>query len=300
MTNLAGKTVLLTGASRGLGVYIAHALAREHATVVCVSRFKSGLDTTCAQIKALGGKGISIPFDIKNVTELSTLKQQINKVVGSVDIVINNAGIEIYRDFVDYSLEDLQSILTINLLAATELTRLFLPSMLERRSGHIVNIASLAGKKGVPYNSIYSASKAGLIMWTDAMRQELAATNTNISVICPGYISETGMTVNSRVPAPLLLSISTPTDVANAVIRAIKQNKAEVIVNQNLLTENMAKLMFATGQFFPEFIDAVYHWLDVVKLNRRRANTKIFATDQSNIPTSQKELSPLNNLLLGR
>ncbi|WP_445635274.1 Ketoacyl reductase [Nostoc sp. DSM 114161] len=284
MTNLATKTILLTGASRGLGVYIARALAREQATVVCVSRFKSGLDVTCAQIKALGGKGISIPFDIKNVTELSTLKQQINKVVGPVDIIINNAAIEIYRDFVDYSLEDLQSILTINLLAAAELTRLFLPSMLERRSGHIVNIASLAGKKGVPYNSIYSASKAGLIMWTDAMRQELAATDTNISVICPGYISETGMTVNSRIPAPWLAGTSTPIDVANAVIKAIKQNKAEIIVNQNLLTANMTKVMFAIGQFCPEIVDKLYHWLDIVKLNRKRANAKISATDRNAAP----------------
>ncbi|MBW4675498.1 MAG: SDR family NAD(P)-dependent oxidoreductase [Desmonostoc geniculatum HA4340-LM1] len=284
MTNLAGKTVLLTGASRGLGVYIARALAREQATVVCVSRLKSGLDITCAQIRALGGKGISIPFDIKNVTELSTLKQHINKIVGPVDIIINNAGIEIYGDFVDYSLEDLQSILTINLLAAAELTRLFLPSMLERRTGHIVNIASLAGKKGVPYNSIYSASKAGLIMWTDAMRQELAATDTNISVICPGYISETGMTVNSRVSVPCLAGISTPIDVANAVIRAIKQNNAEIIVNQNLLTANMTKLMFAIGQFCPEFVDRVYHWLDIVKLNRRRANAKKIAADHITAP----------------
>ncbi|MBC1236669.1 ketoacyl reductase [Nostoc linckia z18] len=290
MTSLAGKTVLLTGASRGLGVYIARALAREHATVVCVSRLKSGLDITCAQIKALGGKGISIPFDIKNVTELSTLKQHINKIVGSVDIIINNAGIEIYGDFVDYSLEDIQSILTINLLAAAELTRLFLPSMLERRTGHIVNIASLAGKKGVPYNSIYSASKAGLIMWTDAMRQELAATDTNISVICPGYISETGMTVNSRVSVPWLAGISTPIDVANAVIRAIKQNNSEIIVNQNLLTANMTKLMFAIGQFCPEFVDKVYQWLDIVKLNRRRANAKNFAADHITAPVHHYEI----------
>ncbi|MDZ8077974.1 MAG: SDR family NAD(P)-dependent oxidoreductase [Nostoc sp. ChiQUE01a] len=284
MATLAAKTVLLTGASRGLGVYIARALAREQATVVCVSRFKSGLDTTCAQIKALGGKGISIPFDIKNVTELSTLKQHINKVVGPVDIIINNAGIEIYGDFVDYSLEDLQSILTINLLAAIELTRLFLPSMLERRTGHIVNIASLAGKKGVPYNTIYSASKAGLIMWTDAMRQELAATDTNISVICPGYISETGMTVNSRVSTPLLAGISTPIDVANAVIRAVKENKAEIVVNQNRLTASMTKLIFAIGQICPELVDKVYHWLDIVKLNRRRVNAKNFVTDHINAP----------------
>ncbi|WP_138505664.1 SDR family NAD(P)-dependent oxidoreductase [Nostoc sp. PA-18-2419] len=284
MTTLVGKTVLLTGASRGLGVYIARTLAREQATVICVSRSKSGLDAICTQIKALGGKAISIPFDIKNMAELSTLKQQINKIVGPVDILINNAGIENYQDFVDYSLEDLQSILTINLLAAIELTRLFLPSMLERRGGHIVNIASLAGKKGVPYNSIYSASKAGLIMWTDAMRQELAATDTNISVICPGYISETGMTVNSHVPTPWLVGVSTPIDVADAVIKAIKQNKAEIIVNQNLLTASITKLMFAIGQFCPQLVDKFYHYLGVVKLNYKRKNVKNFAKDRIIMP----------------
>ncbi|ODG99967.1 ketoacyl reductase [Nostoc sp. KVJ20] len=270
MTNLAGKTALLTGASRGLGVYIAHALAREQATVVCVSRFKSGLDTTCAQIKALGGKGISIPFDITNLTELSTLTTQINKIAGPVDILINNAGIELYRNFVDYSLEEMQLVVSTNLLAAMEITRLLLPSMLERRSGHIVNIASVAGKKGVAYNSIYSASKAGLIMWTDAIRQELAGTDVNVSAICPGYINKVGMTFNTHVPLPLLAGISTPKKVANTVIKSLKQNQTEVIVNQSPITETLIKMMFAIGQIYPEFLDTIYRLIGVVKLNKMR------------------------------
>lgn len=147
MTSLKGKTVLLTGASRGLGVYIARTLAKEKATVVSVSRSKLGLDQTCDEIKIVGGKGISIPFDITKVTEFSTLVHQINKFVGPVDILINNAAIIISRTFVDYSLEEIQSVVTTNLLAPMELTRLLLPSMLERGTGHIVNIASLGGKK---------------------------------------------------------------------------------------------------------------------------------------------------------
>ncbi|MBE9049844.1 SDR family NAD(P)-dependent oxidoreductase [Nostocales cyanobacterium LEGE 11386] len=271
MTFLKGKTVLLTGASRGLGVYIARNLAKEQATIVGVSRSKLGLDRVCEQIKAVGGKWISIPFDMTNVAELSTLATQINEVASPVDILINNAGIEIYRNFVDYSLEEMQSIVSTNLLAAMEITRLLLPSMLERGSGHIVNIASVAGKKGVAYNSVYSASKAGLILWTDAIRQELAGTDVNISTICPGYVSKVGMTVNTRIPVPQLAGISTPIQVANAVIKSLKQNQAEVIVNQSPITASLTKLMFATGQIYPEFVDIIYRLIGVVKLNQSRA-----------------------------
>ncbi|MFN6565889.1 SDR family NAD(P)-dependent oxidoreductase [Dendronalium sp. ChiSLP03b] len=270
MTTLKGKTVLLTGASRGLGVYLARALAREQATVVCISRSKSKLDTTCDEIKALGGQGISIPFDIQNLTELPLLVQHIQEFVAPVDILINNAGVEIHRAFTDYSTEEIQSVLVTNLLSAMELTRLLLPSMEERGSGRIINIASLAGKKGVAYNSIYSASKAGLIMWTDAMRQEFAGSNIHFSTICPGYVSETGMTADSHIPAPKLAGISTPTYVVNAIIRAIKQNKAEVIVNENPITEALTKLMFAIGQISPTSVDTIYRLLGVVKLNKRR------------------------------
>ncbi|UKO99506.1 SDR family NAD(P)-dependent oxidoreductase [Nostoc sp. UHCC 0870] len=272
MTTLKGKTVLLTGASRGLGVYIARTLAKEQATIVGVSRSKSELDQVCSQINDFGGKGIGIPFDMTNVTELSTLVQQVDRIVGPVDILINNAGIEVYRVFVNYSLEEIQSIVTTNLLSAIELTRLLLPSMLERGSGKIINVASIAGKKGVAYNSIYSASKAGLILWTDAIRQELAGTDVNISAICPGYVSKVGMTVNSHVPIPRLAGISTPTYIANAILKSLQKKQPELIVNENILTEIMTKFLFAFGQIYPEFVDKVYRLIGVVKLNQRRAD----------------------------
>ncbi|MBN3882066.1 MAG: SDR family NAD(P)-dependent oxidoreductase [Nostoc sp.] len=276
MTSLKGKTVLLTGASRGLGVYIARSLAKEKATVVSVSRSQSGLDKTYNEIKIVGGKGISIPFDITNLTEFSTLVHQINKFVGPVDILINNAAIIISRTFVDYSLEEIQSVVTTNLLAPMELTRLLLPSMLERGTGHIVNIASLGGKKGVAYNSIYSASKAGLIMWSDAVREELAGTGVNLSTICPGYISRVGMTVDSGLTVPQLAGISIPADVANAVIKALKQNQSEIIVNGGLLNESMTKLLLAIGQIYPQFVNTIYRLIGVVKVNsRQRENLDI-------------------------
>ena len=277
MKTIAGKTVLLTGASRGIGVVIARALAIEQVTIVGVSRSKSGLDKFCAEVEAVGGKGLVVPFDISNVEELPNLVQQVNQLAGPVDILINNAAIEKYRAFQDYSLDELQSVLATNLFAAMELTRLVLPSMVRRGSGHIVNIASLAGKKGVPYNSVYSASKAGLIVWTDAMRQELANTNVECSVLCPGYVSQAGMTFDTRVPAPSLGGISTPSNVAIAVLKAIKQNKAEVIVNQSPVTASLTRLLFAIEQLFPGFGNIVYRRLGVAKLNYRRVKNQTYA-----------------------
>ncbi|MDF5726294.1 MAG: SDR family NAD(P)-dependent oxidoreductase [Rhizonema sp. PD37] len=269
MKNIAGKTVLLTGASGGIGVFIARTFAKEQATVVCVSRSQKNLDSLCAEIEATGGKGISLPFDISKVEELSTLVQQINQLVGPIDILINNAAIEKYRPFQNYSLEDIQSILTTNLIAGMELTRLILPSMLDRDSGHIVNISSGSGKKGAPYNSIYSASKASMIMWTDAMRQELANTNVGVSVICPGY-TKAGMFLKFGLPSPKLARVSEPTDVAIAVLQAIQQNQGEVVLDGFL-----TRLLFSNIQLFPEFGDRIYRMIGLTQINKTCAENKM-------------------------
>jgi short-subunit dehydrogenase len=270
MTTIAGKTVLLTGASGGIGICIARALVTEKATIIGVARSQTHLDKVSAEIQNLGGQWIDIPFDITQVEKLPVLLNKINQIADSIDILINNAGIEIYRPFQDYSLAEMQSVLSTNLLAAMELSRLLLPNMLSHRSGHIVNMASLSAKKGHPYDSIYSASKAGLLMWSDALRQELVGTGVEVSTICPGYVSQQGMLADTRVPAPKLSGITTPTNTAKAVIMAIKQNQAESLINQDLMTETLTKLLFAIGQFYPRFGDAVYRWIGVSNLNQMR------------------------------
>lgn len=275
MTAIAGKTVVLTGAGRGIGAFIARALAREKATVVCISRSPEGLAKICAEIDELGGKGISIPFDLSLVENLSVLVEEIKQQVSSIDILINNAGIEIYRDFSNYTLAELQSVLSTNLLAAMELTRLVLPSMLDRRSGQIVNMASTSGKKGAAYNSIYSASKGGLVMWSDALRQELTDTGVGVSTICPGYVCGQGMTADSGVPIPSLAGMSTPEAVTKATLKAIATNQAEVIVNQDLVTEIITKLLFALGQFSPRTSDRIYRRLGIAKSNQLRIKAEV-------------------------
>lgn len=269
METIAGKTVVLTGASGGIGVFIARALAKEKATVVAISRSQESLDQICTEVDSLGGKGISIPFDINNLGGLSDLVGRIYDLAGSIDVLINNAAIEKYRPFQNYSLDDIRSILTTNLLTPMELTRLILPNMVNRNSGHIVNIASGSGKKGAPYNSIYSASKAGLIMWTDSMRQELVNTHVGVSVVCPGY-TKAGMFLKFGLSAPSLARVSEPDDVASAVLQAIKQNQGEVIID-GILT----RLLFSNIQLFPQFGDRIYRWIGLTKLNQTCAENQM-------------------------
>lgn len=274
MTAIAEKTVLLTGASRGIGVFIARALAAEKVTVVGVSRSKEAANLQ-DEFAALGSQYIALPFDISKVEELPLLVEQVNQLVGSIDILINNAGIEIYRAFQDYSLTEIHSVIATNLLAAMELSRLVLPTMLSQKSGHIVNMASLAAKKGHPYDSIYSASKAGLLMWSDALRQELRGTGVEVSVVCPGYVSQQGMLAATGIPAPSLSGTSTPEAVAIAVVRAIKQNQAEAIVNKDWMTQNFTRLLLALWQLFPQLGDAMYRQIGVTRLNQMRVESQV-------------------------
>lgn len=271
MKNITGKTVVLTGASGGIGEFITHALAKEGATVVGISRSFSALERIAAEVEADGGKAISIPFDLTKLTELPALVKQIEQLVGSVDIVINNAAIERFRPFQNYTLEDIQSILTLNLHAPMELTRLLLPGMIERNSGHVVNISSGAGKKAAPFNSIYSASKAGLISWSEALRQELGNTNIGVSVICPGC-TNAGMFLALDIPAPNGARIAEPTEVADVVIQAIKQNQKEVILDSFVV-----KVFYALSQLSPEFGDSMIQKSGVVENNRNCAQKQMQA-----------------------
>ena len=266
MKTLAAKTVVLTGASRGIGTHIAQALAKEQATVVCVARSPGGLEQTCAQVESLGAKAIALPFDLSQLDALPTLVKQIEERAGAVDILINNAAVEKFRAFEDYTLADIQAISTLNLLAPMELTRLLLPGMQERDRGHIVNISSGSGKKAAPYNSLYSASKAGLIMWSEALRQELANTGVGVSVICPGC-TNAGMFLALDIPAPEGARVAEPTEVAAAAIAAIQENHKEVILDGLKI-----KVFYALSQLSPDFGDRMLQKAGVIETNRSCAD----------------------------
>lgn len=153
---------------------------------------------------------------------------------GSQPVLVNNAGVQLTAPFQAYPPERIEVAVRVNLLAPMLLTRTVLPGRIERGRGHIVNMASLAGKIGLPRSAPYGATKAGLIMFTHSLRTELAGTRVGASVICPGFVAGDGMYARNEElvgPAPKLLRPTTTDRVVRAVLRAIERNRAETIVN---------------------------------------------------------------------
>lgn len=271
MTDLTGKTVVLTGAAGGLGGYLSQQLVQAGAQVVGVDIARSPLDAWCEKISAGGGQAVGYDWDLSKLETLASLVETIERDRGPIDVLINNAGLASYRAFEDCTLAHMQALIAVNLMAAMELTRLLLPGFRARHQGHIVNVASLAAKMAHPYDSVYAASKAGLLLWSDSLRQELVDSPIQISVVCPGYIAESGMFAKTELPAPKLSGISHPSLVAKGVLTAIRQNRAQLIVNQNLVGETSARVTLAISQLIPGFGDWVSHALGVPELNRQRA-----------------------------
>lgn len=234
---LRGTVGVLTGASRGLGVYMAEALAKEGVSLALAARSADGLQTTAAKVGAFGVKAVTVPTDVTDPAALERLVTTASSELGPIDLVVNNAGVERYRRYETAPVEEMEAIMRTNVLAPQILSRLVLPGMLQRGRGHIVNVASVAGKTAVPFNSLYSSSKHALVGFSWSLREEVRSKGVSVSVLCPGYVSEVGMFADwsrGRKP-PGVSSTVGPEKVAAGLIRAIEKDRAEVVVAGGLL-----------------------------------------------------------------
>ncbi len=231
--DLRDRIVLITGASRGLGVDMAQAFARKGARLALAARSEDELGKVRADVEQMGAEAVDIPTDVSDLASLKKLVDQATSRLGPIDVLVNNAGIEQVCDFENMKLEDIEQIVQVNVVGLTWLTRLVAPSMVERRSGHIVNIASMAGLVPVPHNAVYSATKHAVVGLTRSLRAELGDHNVGVSVVCPGFV-EGGMFQRWGRKAPPMAGSVTPAQVAAAVVRAVEHNKAEISVNKGL------------------------------------------------------------------
>lgn len=231
---IEGKVAVVTGGSRGLGVTVGRALGDAGARVALAARSREDLDAARERVAEHAAEAVAIRADVTDADDRIRLVDEVETALGPIDILVNNAGVEAVDAFDRLEPAAIEAVIGVNLTAALLLTREVLPGMLERRRGHVVNMASAAGKVGAPFQAVYSAGKFGLVGATAALRAEYHDRPVGFSAVCPGFVTDEGMYARFEeqgIRAPRLVGTTSPPKVARAVIRAIEGDRAEVIVN---------------------------------------------------------------------
>ncbi len=183
MVSIENQIAVVTGAGRGIGRAIAIELGKLGARVVLAARSRTELEDTA---RVIGSSASVIPTDVRKKEDLEKLFEQVAFASGPVDILVNAAGLGIFGPVIDFKDEDFETLIETNLRGIFFACRLVLPSMIERKSGHIVNIASIAGKVGSANRAVYCASKFGVVGFTESLVEEVRQHGIRAAVICPG------------------------------------------------------------------------------------------------------------------
>jgi short-subunit dehydrogenase len=221
--DLAGRRALLTGATGGLGRAIAAALAAGGTELVLSGRGVEALEALAAE---LPGEHRAVPADLAQ----PGAAEELAAAAGDLDILVANAGLPASGWLTDFSSEQVQRALRVNLEAPMLMARALYPGMAERGGGHLVFVASLSGKAASPRSSIYNATKFGLRGFALGLRTDLAGMGIGVSLVTPGFIREAGMFADSGAKPPPGMGTGTPRQVGEAVAKAIVDNRVEVAV----------------------------------------------------------------------
>jgi short-subunit dehydrogenase len=240
--DLSRRTALLTGATGGLGRAIATALAERGATLILSSRKADELERLAADLSGDGHR--AAPADLAE----SGAAERLCEEAGDLDVLVANAGLPGTGRLDSFSPEEIRRALRVNLETPMLMASALAPLMVEQGSGHLVFIASLAGKSASPRSSVYNATKFGLRGFALALRADLAGTGVGSSIVSPGFISEAGMFADSNAKAPPGLGTATPEQVAAGVVRAIEKDRVEVAVAP-LQQRALAHFSLATPAF---------------------------------------------------
>lgn len=221
---LTGKTVLLTGATGGLGRAIAKALADSGARLILSSRKQDELDELSASLAGQGHR--TIVSDLAEPGAAPALLAD----AGEIDVLVANAALPASGRLDTYSAEQVGRALRVNLEVPVQLTRELIPTFTGRGSGHFVYISSISGKAATARASLYAATKFGLRGFALCLRDDLRSAGIGVSVVSPGAIGGAGMFADSGAAAPPLIGTGKPEQVGDAVVKAIRQNRGEITV----------------------------------------------------------------------
>src|SRR5207253_8309491 len=183
VSTMAARRAIVTGASRGIGVHIARALAARGFDLLLVARSEPDLLRVATELRTHGRMIAVAAVDLAELDGPRRVVEAAERELGPVDVLVNNAAIELQRRFHTLDAEEIETVLRVDLIAPIELTRLLLPDMLERGYGRIVNVSSLAGRVGFPYTDAYAAAKDGLIAFSRVLRNDYRKTGVSASAL---------------------------------------------------------------------------------------------------------------------
>ena len=251
-----GKVVLVTGAASGLGRAIAVAFAGAGSNLVVVDVDEVGLKETAGMVDAAGGSCMRQRVDVSNREQMEGMAEAVLREFGRVDILVNNAGVAVGGELKDIPIEDIEWIVGVNLMGEIYGTRLFLPGMVERGRGHIVNVSSLSGLAVLPLHIPYTTTKFGITGFTEALWIEAGRYGVGVTLVCPGAI-KTAIMSKARLHAPdavrerveglwtsrLEKKGSDPEEVARRVLQAVQRNRFLLITGfESHLLYNLRRL----------------------------------------------------------
>jgi 3-oxoacyl-[acyl-carrier protein] reductase len=216
---LDGKIALVTGASRGIGLAIARRLASMGVRVGLCGRDAKRLESAANDCRRAGSEAVAVSADITRTDEIAKLVEATERALGPIEILVNNAGIGYFAPVQDSDTSKWDDVLDTNLKAVFLLSHAVAPGMMRMGSGHIVNIASLAGKNVFAGGAVYCASKWGLLGLTGCMAEDLRAHGIRVSAICPGSVATDFSSPSGRDTSKMLQ----PDDVAHAVAAILTQ-----------------------------------------------------------------------------
>jgi len=222
------RTVLVTGASRGIGRSVALRFAEEGARLALVARSESELLQTAGAVEQAGARAVAIPTDIRDRDGVEACVERAEAELGPIDVLVNNAGVFLWRPFLELSSEEWELVLATNLTGAANFCRAVLPGMMRRRRGRIVNVSSIHGMRGEANLAAHSAAKFGLIGLTQSLAREFRGYNIAVNAVCPGTVEnkedETGAPSRSEPLAEKLW----PRDVARTVLFLASDDAAAI------------------------------------------------------------------------
>jgi short-subunit dehydrogenase len=250
---LRGSTVIVTGASSGIGRETARALARAGSNIVLASRNREALDELARDLEPLPGHRLVVSTDVIDREAVGAMVERTLKEFGSIDVLVNNAGQGLNAPIAEGKLENVRYVFEVNLFGALGCIQAVAPHMKECKRGVIVNVSSVVGRLATPYGGAYAATKAAMNAMTDALRLELEPYGIRVTAVYPGY-TITGFQQNvlseMEVPEPSrLVRGASPKAVARKILGAVRDGKRETYVTMGDAAAVMIK------NFSPRMVD---------------------------------------------